>query len=203
MIGKTVRDYFTPEHAAAAFATEKAIMSTGRAITDFEEPHLRPGTPAEETLSASKQPLRDFDGRIIGTFGISRDITARKISERELTARTAELDRVGRELKTLLDTSPDLMARFDRDLRCTYANPAAKEITGVEMLGGTSRDRGYPEDFLGAWEDSLRQVLETGRDAEREFNVTVGGKTGFCTPASYRSWTARARSPACCRSAGT
>src|ERR1700742_4839792 len=29
MIGKTVRDYFTPEHAAAAFATEKAIMSTG------------------------------------------------------------------------------------------------------------------------------------------------------------------------------
>ncbi|WP_223297549.1 sensor domain-containing protein [Catenulispora acidiphila] len=179
MIGKTVRDYFTPEHAAAAFATERAIMSTGRALTDFEEPHLRPGTPEEETLSASKQPLRDFDGRIIGTFGISRDITARKISERELKARTAELDRVGRELKTLLDTSPDLMARFDRDLRCTYANPAAREITGVEMLGRTSRQRGYSEDFLGVWEESLRQVLETGRDTDREFSVTVGGQYRF------------------------
>lgn len=179
MIGKTVRDYFTPEHAAAAFATEKAIMSTGLAITDFEEPHLRPGTPEEETLSASKQPLRDFDGRIIGTFGISRDITARKISERELKARTAELDRVGRELKTLLDTSPDLMARFDRTLRCTYANPAATELTGVEMLGHTSRERGYSEDFLGGWEESLQYVLTTGQDTEREFNVRIGGQYRF------------------------
>ena len=179
MIGKTVRDYFTPEHAAAAFATEKAIMSTGLAITDFEEPHLRPGTPEEETLSASKQPLRDFDGRIIGTFGISRDITARKISERELKARTAELDRVGRELKTLLDASPDLMARFDRTLRCTYANPAATELTGVEMLGHTSRERGYSEDFLGAWEESLQYVLTTGQDTEREFSVRVGGQYRF------------------------
>ncbi|MEY9860845.1 diguanylate cyclase (GGDEF)-like protein/PAS domain S-box-containing protein [Catenulispora sp. GAS73] len=179
MIGKTVRDYFTPEHAAAAFATEKTIMRTGRAIIDFEEPHLRPGTPEEETLSATKQPLRDFDGRIIGTFGISRDITARKISERELKARTAELDRVGRELRTLLDTSPDLMARFDRDLRCTYANPAARELTGVEMLGHTSRERGYSEDFLRVWEDSLRHVLETGQDTEREFNVTVAGEYRF------------------------
>jgi diguanylate cyclase (GGDEF)-like protein/PAS domain S-box-containing protein len=179
MTGKTVRDFFTPEHADAAFSTEQAIMRTGLAITDFEEPHLRPGTPEEETLSASKQPLRDFDGRIIGTFGISRDITARKISERELEARTAELDRVGRELKTLLDTSPDLMARFDRDLSCTYANPAATELTGVEMLGHTSRERGYSEDFLGSWEESLKYVLTTGRDTEREFNVLVGGEYRF------------------------
>jgi diguanylate cyclase (GGDEF)-like protein/PAS domain S-box-containing protein len=179
MIGKTVRDYFTPEHADAAFATEKAIMTTGLAITDFEEPHLRHGTPEEETLSASKQPLRDFDGRIIGTFGISRDITSRKIAERELEARTAELDRVGRELKTLLDTSPDLMARFDRTLRCTYANPAATELTGVEMLGHTSRERGYSEDFLGAWEESLQYVLATGQDTEREFNVRIGGEYRF------------------------
>jgi diguanylate cyclase (GGDEF)-like protein/PAS domain S-box-containing protein len=176
MIGKTARDYFTPEHAAAAFATEKMIMRTGRAVNDFEEPHLRAGTPDEETLSASKQPLRDFDGRIIGTFGISRDITSRKIGERELRERTAELDRVGRELRTLLDTSPDLMARYDRDLRCTYANPAATELTGVKMLGHTSRERGYAEDFLAGWEASLRQVLDTGQDTEREFGVLVDGE---------------------------
>ncbi|WP_329956319.1 EAL domain-containing protein [Catenulispora pinistramenti] len=182
MIGKTVRDYFTPEHAAAAFATEKKIMATGQAITDFEEPHLRPGTPAEETLSASKQPLRDFDGRVIGTFGISRDITARKVAERELESRTEELDRVGRELKTLIDTSPDLMARFDRDLRCTYANPAAASVirsTPTAMLGHTSRERGYSEDFLKVWEESLRHVLATGQNTEREFDVVVAGQSRF------------------------
>ncbi|NUR57838.1 MAG: EAL domain-containing protein [Catenulispora sp.] len=203
MIGKTVRDYFTPAHASAAFATEQMIMRTGRAVNDVEEPHLRPGTDDDETLSASKQPLRDFDGRVIGTFGISRDITARKIAERqlisrtreltertreltertrELTERTTALDQVRRELQTLIDTSPDLMTRYDRELRCTYANPAAAELTGVpaaEMLGHTSRERGYGADFLRDWEQTLRYVLDTGQCTEREFSVMIGGEYRF------------------------
>ncbi|NUP49163.1 MAG: EAL domain-containing protein [Catenulispora sp.] len=196
MIGKTVRDYFTPQHAAAAFANEQRIMRTGQAVHDVEEPHLRPGTDQDETLSASKQPLRDFDGRVIGTFGISRDITARKIAERqlisrtaELTARTAELtertaalDRVRGELQTLIDTSPDLLTRYDRGLRCTFANPAAAELVGMpagDMLGHTTRERGYGAEFLREWEQTLRQVLTTGQSTEREFSVMVGAEYRF------------------------
>ena len=182
MIGKTVRDYFTPEHVSAAFEVERMIMQTGRAVNDTEEPHLRPHTAAEETLSTSKQPLRDFDGRIIGTFGISRDITSRKIAERELIARTAELDRVGKELKTLIDTSPDPMARFDRELRYTYANPAAQAISGTaekELLGRTNRELGDPEEFAQEWEAALRHVLATGVGAEREFSVVIAGEYRF------------------------
>jgi diguanylate cyclase (GGDEF)-like protein/PAS domain S-box-containing protein len=182
MLGKTVRDYFTSEHAAAAFATEQMIMSTGRSVNDTEEPHLRAHTDADETLSTSKQPLRDFDGRIIGTFGISRDITARKIAERELIARTAELDRVGKELRTLLDASPDLMARFDRDLRHTYTNPAAQAITGSpagQLNGRTVRELGLAEDFALEWEAALRQVFATGEAAEREFSVVIQEERRF------------------------
>ena len=182
MVGKSVRDYFTPEHVAAAFAVEQAIMRSGQPVNDTEEPHLRPHTGDDEVLSTSKQPLRDFDGRIIGTFGISRDITARKAGERELVARTAELGRMGKELRTLLDTSPDPMARFDRDLRHTYANPAAQEISGTpekEMLGKTNRELGDPEEFVGDWERALRQVLRTGVGTEREFSIVIGGKRRF------------------------
>jgi diguanylate cyclase (GGDEF)-like protein/PAS domain S-box-containing protein len=178
MLGKSVSDYFTSEHVHAAFATEQMIMRTGEAVNDTEEPHLRPHTGDEECLSTSKQPLRDFDGRIIGTFGISRDITARKVAERELIARTAELDRVGTELRTLIDTSPDPMARFDRELRCTYANPAAQQMAGAadrDLLGRTNRELGEPEEFVGAWEDALRHVLATGEGAEREFDVVIAG----------------------------
>jgi PAS fold len=82
-------------------------MRSGRALPDIEEAPMRTGQDEEVWLSTSKQPLRDFDGRIIGIFGISRDITARKHAERELVARTAELDRVGRELRNLIDSSPD------------------------------------------------------------------------------------------------
>ena len=59
MIGKSVHDYFTAEHISAAFAVEQMIMRTGEAINDREEPHLRPHTGDEETLSTSKQPLLD------------------------------------------------------------------------------------------------------------------------------------------------
>ena len=182
MLGKTVRDFFTPEHAAAAFAVEKRIMRTGESVIDTEEPHLRPHTSDEEVLSASKQPLRDFDGRIIGTFGISRDITARKAAERELIARTAELARMGKELRTLIDTSPDPMARYDRELRHTYANPAAQQLSGLsekELLGRTNRELGDPDEFVLDWESALRQVLRTGEAAEREFGVVIGGKRRF------------------------
>jgi diguanylate cyclase (GGDEF)-like protein/PAS domain S-box-containing protein len=179
MIGNTVRDYFTPEHVAASIEIERMIMRTGQAVNDTEEPHLRPHTGDEETLSTSKQPLRDFDGRIIGTFGISRDISARKIAERELIARTAELDRMGKELRTLLDTSPDPMARYDRELRHTYANPAAQEMAGrpeKELLGRTLRELAQPEEFALEWEGALRQVLRTAEGTEREFSVVTAGK---------------------------
>ncbi|HET9170882.1 MAG TPA: EAL domain-containing protein [Actinospica sp.] len=182
MLGKSVRDYFTAEHVSAAFEIEQNIMRTGRAVNDIEEPHLRPHTGDEETLSASKQPLRDFDGRIIGTFGISRDITARKIAERELIARTAELDRIGEELKTLIDTSPDPMTRYDRELRITYANPAAQEMTGQpekELLGRTSRELNEPGEFVREWERALEHVLHTAEGIEREFAVVIAERQRY------------------------
>ena len=182
MIGKSVHDYFTAEHIAAAFAVEQMIMRTGEAINDREEPHLRPHTGDEETLSTSKQPLRDFDGRIIGTFGISRDITARKIAERELIARTAELDRTSKELRTLLDTSPDSMSRYDRELRHTYVNPAVLEMAGMtekELLGRTLGEIGEPQEFVEEWESALRQVLRTAEGTEREFSLVIEGKQRY------------------------
>ena len=182
MIGNTVHDYFTPEHIEASLAVERMIMRTGNAVNDIEEPHLRPHTGDEETLSTSKQPLRDFDGRIIGTFGISRDITSRKIAERELIARTAELDRTGKELRTLIDTSPDSMSRYDRELRHTYVNPAVLEMAGMsekELLGRTLREIGDPQPFVDEWEDTLRQVLRTAEATEREFSVVISGKRRY------------------------
>ena len=182
MVGKSVQDYFTPEHVAAAFEVEQEIMRSGQAVNDTEEPHLRPHTGDEETLSTSKQPLLDFDGRIIGTFGISRDITARKIAERELIARTAELDRTSKELRTLLDTSPDSMSRYDRELRHTYVNPAVLAMAGMtekELLGLTLGEIGQPQAFVVDWENALRQVLQTAHGIEREFSIVIAGKKRY------------------------
>ncbi len=77
LIGKTDRDFFTTEHAERALADEREIMRTGIPIIDYEEKETWPNK--EDTwVSTTKMPLRDTQGKIIGTFGISRDFTEKK-----------------------------------------------------------------------------------------------------------------------------
>ena len=81
LAGKTDFDLFTQEHAQRAFDDEQKIIATGIPIINIEEKEtvLRDGTVT--WASTSKMPLRDRSGQIIGTFGVSRDISIRKSQE--------------------------------------------------------------------------------------------------------------------------
>jgi PAS domain S-box-containing protein len=88
-VGKTDADFFTEEHARQALADEQEMVRTGHPVVGLEEKETWPDGH-ETWASTTKMPLRDKDGAIIGTFGISRDITARKHVEQELkTAKEA------------------------------------------------------------------------------------------------------------------
>jgi len=83
VIGKTDFDFFTDEHARAAFEDEQKIIRTGEPIINKEEKETWPDRPATWVLT-TKMPLRDQQGAIVGTFGISRNITERKSAEEAL-----------------------------------------------------------------------------------------------------------------------
>jgi PAS domain S-box-containing protein len=80
VLGKTDFDFFTQDHAGKAYADEQEIMRTGAPLVGREEQETWPdGTIL--WVTTTKLPLRDAKGEIVGTFGISRDITERKRAE--------------------------------------------------------------------------------------------------------------------------
>jgi diguanylate cyclase (GGDEF)-like protein/PAS domain S-box-containing protein len=184
--GQTDFDFFSDEHARTAYDDEQRIIRTGESMIGIEELETWPDRP-DSWVTTTKMPLRDFDGRIIGTFGISRDITRRVLAEREVRRKSeelaqshGELQRLEGELRTVLDSSPDAISWYDTELRHRYANPAVEAITGqpsAQLIGKTNRELGHPADFLLIWEAGLSRVLATGRAGDVEWSVVVGGQT--------------------------
>lgn len=115
IVGKTDFDVFTPDRAQRAFEDEQRIMRTGEAIVDQEEKDVWPDGSVT-WVSTTKMPLRDAEGRIVGTFGLSRDVTARKRIEAQLKQQNEELRldlEMARELQAAM--LPQQYPRFPHD----------------------------------------------------------------------------------------
>jgi diguanylate cyclase (GGDEF)-like protein/PAS domain S-box-containing protein len=82
-VGKTDFDFFSEEHAKKAFEDEQNIIKTGKPIINLEERETLVGKE-DRWVSTTKMPVFNKKGTIIGTFGITRDITDRKKYENKI-----------------------------------------------------------------------------------------------------------------------
>jgi diguanylate cyclase (GGDEF)-like protein/PAS domain S-box-containing protein len=82
-IGRNEMDFLCHEEAERRCRDDEEIVRRGRILVDVEEKWHMPGG-SERWLSTTKIPLRDSSGLIVGTFGISRDITEKKRFDAEL-----------------------------------------------------------------------------------------------------------------------
>jgi PAS domain S-box-containing protein len=83
LIGKSDRDFFSDEHSREAYADEQKMIQTGAPLTGKVEKETWPDGRVTWALT-NKMPVRDAEGKIVGTFGISKDITALKEAEEKL-----------------------------------------------------------------------------------------------------------------------
>ena len=133
IIGKTDADLFSAEHARKSRVDEMDLIEGRREIL-FEEEEKIWDDGRSAWLSTVKLPLRDHRGQMLGTFGVSRDITARKQAELELRATDARLH----VLESIIDQSPAVVFYWD------YA-----EGWPVRYVSNNVSNFGYlPEEFL-------------------------------------------------------
>jgi PAS domain S-box-containing protein len=179
MIGMSDADFFAEEFAQWARVDEESIMATGEPIVGkLERTVWRDGR--EGWAQATKMPLRDNTGEIIGTFGLTRDVTAthevqlqlekaqRSLLDTSRLAGMAEvatgvLHNVGNVL-TSLNVSANMIATSLRQSKAeSLGKLAALVQEHRENLGSFMRDdpkgRRVPE-FL----ESLGQHMVAERD---------------------------------------
>jgi two-component system, cell cycle sensor histidine kinase and response regulator CckA len=136
---------------------------------------------ADETLAlrAMQAGAQDYlvKGHMSGSELLMRSI--RYAIERKRNE--AALHQREQEFRTLTENAPDIIARFDQNLRYLYVNPAVEQATGLsaqDFLGKTNRDLRMPEAQVEKWEEALRKVLSTGEQTaiQLEFSAPSGLK---------------------------
>ncbi|WP_336491587.1 PAS domain-containing sensor histidine kinase [Methylobacterium nigriterrae] len=89
VIGRMTAEVWPSDIAEVYLRTDRAVLRSGRRRR-YEECR-RDADGQLRWYDTIKSPIRNKAGRIVGTVGISRDITERKASEEELLASRAQL----------------------------------------------------------------------------------------------------------------
>ena len=132
VLGKTDADLFAPAHAQAAFRDEQEIVRTGRPLVNVEEKETWPDGH-ETWVSTTKLPLRDSKGEIIGTFGLSRDITGKKQAEEKLAALARELRGKNEALEQDLEMARELQQAMLPHRYPRFPHHASNEESAVHF----------------------------------------------------------------------
>ncbi|WP_193212123.1 PAS domain-containing protein [Luteolibacter marinus] len=169
LVGKSDHDLFGKEHADAALADEMKIVETGQSIKGLVERENFPDGKIGWVLT-NKMPFRDREGRIIGTFGMSSDVS-------ELVDAKHDLERERNMLRSLIDAFPDKI--FARDLERHYliVNKSMAEWVGAkskeEMIGKTPGDY-FPDLVVRAGKAEDTRMIETGEPVlHREWDLEL------------------------------
>jgi diguanylate cyclase (GGDEF)-like protein/PAS domain S-box-containing protein len=158
LTGKTDDDLFTEEHAKEAYDIEQKIIKTGIPVVDIEEKETwhKKGI---RWVSTTKMPFYDKEGNIMGTFGISRDITDRKIIERKLEKQISFMN-------ALMEGVTDSIYFKDLQSRFLIINNGLARKLGIkdpkEAIGKTDFDFFTKEHAQQAYFDE-QNIIKTGK----------------------------------------
>ena len=101
--------------------------------------------------------------------GLEKDRTALQLEVRDGATHLRQAEEM---FKTLVENLPDVVARFDSDLRHLYVSPAVQRVTGrpsQDFVGKTNQELGMSSELSEEWDAALRRVFASGRPEMLEF----------------------------------
>jgi sigma-B regulation protein RsbU (phosphoserine phosphatase) len=132
-IGLTDFDIWTPEHAQETLDAEQKIIQTGVALHGLEEQEVWPDGSVT-WVSTTKVPLRDSEGAIVGTFGVSRDITERKKTELKVREYSDQISAIKEEMENDVRMAGKLQKSFFSATYPVFPEGAAQEEHCIDFL---------------------------------------------------------------------
>jgi PAS domain S-box-containing protein len=161
-IGKSDFDFFTDEHASQARADEVRLMESGEAVLRLEEQETWPDGRIT-WVETTKLPLRNERGDVVGTFGISRDITQRRRAEIAL-----------REAKEAADAANRSKSEFVANMSHEIRTPLSG-ILGMTELALDTQLTPEQRDYLETVSQSAETLLLIVNDI-LDFSKIEAGK---------------------------
>ncbi len=102
---------------------------------------------------------------------------------------TASLSPAEEKFRALAENSPDVIDRFDREMKHIYINPAGVRLFGKQagsLIGKTIGETGLSEPHCSLWKKRIQKVFETGQPMEVEDYIPAKNRVRFyqshCVP---------------------
>ncbi|MFD2934515.1 chemotaxis protein CheB [Spirosoma flavum] len=171
---KSVEELYKTSYKALYSDTEQSnlftqyiqVVETGKPL-QVEIPYGQADQPQWHLVSASQ-----FDD---GFLLVTSDISDRKKAEEAVRQREAQLRR-------LVENTPDVITRWDKDRKLVFANGAFEGKTGSanpSLLGLTNLEIGQPESIAIPYMTSLQEVLDSGQPKDHYYFYPQPGGTVF------------------------
>ncbi len=161
-VGKSDFDFFPREHAERALADEREVMRTGQPLISKEEQLVWPNGRVTWS-STTKVPLRDSEGQIVGTVGVSRDITELRNAAEQLRLAKFEAEQANR-------AKSNFLANMSHEIR----TPMNAVIGMTELVLDTDLTA-VQREYLSITKDSAESLLALINDI-LDFSKVEAGK---------------------------
>ncbi len=148
-VGKSDADFFPAEQAQVALVDEQRILASGKGLISKTE-RIRRADGQFRWVTATKVPLRDGGGTVVGLVGMSRDVTERMMAENLL--------------RVLVDNLPDLVYIKDTQGHYVVDNAAHRNFLGlrtIEQIVGKTAFDFYPKELAGRIQADDQAVLDS------------------------------------------